>query len=523
MVATDRSNNTVDGGTAYHRAKFANVPALRSALQTAVQVELSTIPAYYTALLSMKDTSSDAYRLTRSVLMEEMFHVYQACGLLIGIGGKPQLTGQYVPTYPGYLPGFEHSAMPYLSLRRASTEVFSDVFMEIEKPSIAGTPPEGCGFETIGQFYSAVAQGMKDYETVSFKVLIKEWVIAAIGAYEHIDICLVEEEIPSPDGTEIIRISITENVEILPDKEARHASHQAILGLVQDDTVSIQKHGQTIDVVEFEENIKSIYSANEIEESVSIILDIEVDKAPLFQQAEGMEQWQDYYFGKFGGKFLKVSDLTSAQAAVNEIVQQGEGALHPSETHSIAPLEKYGAYNHYGQRVDGTFGPIVGSTLELSHYYSFQKIAQGTVPFPKTYPITSDPSIEQYQNPVANKLAVAFNIFYSTLLRSLEQSFHAGEKNHELFFKVAITIMHSIVPVLGTSVMQQPTRSNGNPAVGPNAAPTFEYVPELFCEGVKLIQSVADEQPMGSTLKSALEGIIPSARNIEELCAQENI
>ncbi|OPX55445.1 Ferritin-like [Oceanospirillum multiglobuliferum] len=436
MLATATPKHSAAGeGLVYSRLAFAQKPTLLKAIQTAIQVELSTIPAYYTALLSMKDTASDAYRLTRSVLMEEMFHVYQACGLLISIGGKPILTGDAVPTYPGYLPGFEHSAMPYIALRRASVEVFSDVFMVIEKPGVDGPPLEGEGFETIGQFYSAIAQGINDFVKYTYDENIKQW------------------------------------VELSP-----------------------------------EEQLKA--------------------EAELFKQDPEMTQWQDFYFGKFGGKYVKVTNLTSAAAAINEIVKQGEGAIAPNEIQSIMPFEKYGVYNHYGERVDGTFGPILGTTIELSHYYSFQKIAQGKVPFPPTYAITSEPDINAYLNVNAKKLAQAFNVFYSTLMRSLQQSFCSGEDNNNLFFKVAITIMHSIVPVLGSSIMQLPTRENGDSSVGPNAAPTFEYVPELFSRGIELIQEVVGALPpsrSGAPLKEVLEGILASASHIEALCDQQSI
>lgn len=51
-------------------------------LQNAVTLEFATIPAYTTAMYSMQDKSCDAYRLTSSVAMEEMFHVYQAANWL---------------------------------------------------------------------------------------------------------------------------------------------------------------------------------------------------------------------------------------------------------------------------------------------------------------------------------------------------------------------------------------------------------------------------------------------------------
>jgi Ferritin-like len=135
---------------------------LRAATQTAMQVELTTIPAYLTALYSIKDRTSDAYQTLRSVVMEEMFHVNQAANLLVGIGGIPVFTGEdVVPRYPAYLPSANKKRTPYVGLFRASPEVFQKVFMGIETPAHFKAPPQDEQYNTIAQFYAALQDGIK--------------------------------------------------------------------------------------------------------------------------------------------------------------------------------------------------------------------------------------------------------------------------------------------------------------------------------------------------------------------------
>ena len=64
--------------------------SLRSHLQTALEVELSTVPPYLCALYSIKPGANpESSRLIRSVVMEEMLHMTLVANLLNAVGGKP--------------------------------------------------------------------------------------------------------------------------------------------------------------------------------------------------------------------------------------------------------------------------------------------------------------------------------------------------------------------------------------------------------------------------------------------------
>src|SRR5215472_16465362 len=86
---------------------------------------------------------------------------------------------------------------------------------------------------------------------------------------------------------------------------------------------------------------------------------------PLFTPNPEGRQRTDIYLGKFGGKPEPIATLDNAEGAIRQIVQQGEG--HVPIGKPLVPFERFGAYNQYGERTDGTYGPIIGTPYELSH------------------------------------------------------------------------------------------------------------------------------------------------------------
>jgi hypothetical protein len=135
---------------------------LMAALQTAIELEHSTIPPYLTALYSIKPgRNQEAASIIRSVVMEEMLHMAMACNLLNAIGGAPSIDSpDFIPTYPGPLPG---GLRPDLTvrLRKASIEQIRDVFMSIEEPEETVDPGALHG-ETIGWFYDNIERAFEE-------------------------------------------------------------------------------------------------------------------------------------------------------------------------------------------------------------------------------------------------------------------------------------------------------------------------------------------------------------------------
>ncbi|GAB2198846.1 ferritin-like domain-containing protein [Sessilibacter sp. MAH4] len=223
-------------------------------------------------------------------------------------------------------------------------------------------------------------------------------------------------------------------------------------------------------------------------------------------------QRTDIYIGKFGGDVQPVIDKESFMTAVNEIVKQGEGTV-PAEA-PLVPFEATGTYNHYGHRTDGTYGPILGTPYELSHFAKFRKVSLEPTVFPDTYPVISNPVTSDYTNPTAIQLATTFDQQYSIMLRAFEKSFNASEADP--YFGVVLSIMHRVLPDLARSLMQTPAFNGGNSSVGPTAAPAWIYVNDESIKQKQValnLQETMDQLANGQQedqirlhLKSALAG-----------------
>ncbi len=138
-----------------------SLPSLRRHLKWAMEVEHATIPPYLCALYSIPSGSNaEAATLLRSVVMEEMLHLTLAANVLNAVGGTPHVDHKsFVPRFPGPLP---HSDDRFKVELLPLSEKAVDIFLRIEKPSPPGAKPQGNRFATIGQFYEAVEQALKD-------------------------------------------------------------------------------------------------------------------------------------------------------------------------------------------------------------------------------------------------------------------------------------------------------------------------------------------------------------------------
>lgn len=133
---------------------------LKTALQFAVELELSTLPPYLIGMWSAQNQTGQVATLICSVVREEMLHMGLACNMLTAIGGIPIIDATTMPTYPGNLPG---GVLPALNvyLGGLTKDYVKDVYMNIEYPEggpvdpqdRSGTAEQG---PTIGQFYDAI-------------------------------------------------------------------------------------------------------------------------------------------------------------------------------------------------------------------------------------------------------------------------------------------------------------------------------------------------------------------------------
>jgi Ferritin-like len=134
-----------------------DVDWLRTSLQMAIELELSTIPPYLCGLWSIVAQSGPVYDSIDTIVLEEMGHMGLACNMLTTIGSTPQInTAAAVPKYPGHLPGGVRPQLT-VSLVGLSKQVVLDTYMEIEHPEFAPVALfQGLTFPTIGAFYDAI-------------------------------------------------------------------------------------------------------------------------------------------------------------------------------------------------------------------------------------------------------------------------------------------------------------------------------------------------------------------------------
>jgi hypothetical protein len=135
--------------------------AVLAALQSAMELEHSTIPPYLYALYSLAPGTNKAVaEIIESVVIEEMLHITLASNVLNALGGSPVLDHpDVIPRYPGPLPGSVESGL-VVGLAPCSVRLVGDVFMKIEEPedplhfpvqlAVAEEPI------TIGQFYERI-------------------------------------------------------------------------------------------------------------------------------------------------------------------------------------------------------------------------------------------------------------------------------------------------------------------------------------------------------------------------------
>ena len=182
-------------------------------------------------------------------------------------------------------------------------------------------------------------------------------------------------------------------------------------------------------------------------------------------------QRTDIYLGKFGGTVIKVEDKASALAGIGQIVRQGEGTVPADQP--LVPRQPFGAYNQYGMRTDGTYGPILGTPEELSHFMKFRQVSLAPASFPPTLPVVSNPRLTDFTNKEALDTARLFNKNYSVMLRGFEQTFLRSD--FDPFFGVVLNLMHDVLPSLAAALMNTPAHEHGDAEVGPNAAPTWSW------------------------------------------------
>jgi hypothetical protein len=159
-------------------AEMHDLAWLQTALQAAIELELSTLPPYLCGLYALTDQKSDAAKLIGSIVLDEMSHLGLACNLLTAAGVQPKIFDGYDwIVYPGPLPGgvrpkcdpslrFPCDPNFEVELGFPDYQSFVRMCMQIEypedpvpRPALLALTEET--YPTIGQFYDAVLNAFK--------------------------------------------------------------------------------------------------------------------------------------------------------------------------------------------------------------------------------------------------------------------------------------------------------------------------------------------------------------------------
>lgn len=134
--------------------------SLRTHLQWAIELEHATLPPYLCALYSIKDQQNNqSVEVIKSVFVEEMLHMALAANILNAVGGQPRLNyAGFIPTYPSTLPHGDGTF--FIHIRKFSPEAVQS-FLTIERPADVDAEPLEEKYHSIGQFYSAITEGIK--------------------------------------------------------------------------------------------------------------------------------------------------------------------------------------------------------------------------------------------------------------------------------------------------------------------------------------------------------------------------
>lgn len=221
------------------------------------------------------------------------------------------------------------------------------------------------------------------------------------------------------------------------------------------------------------------------------------------------------YFGGGGGRLFQVRDLKSAKKAIEQIVEQGEGARPLRAGREGQP---FGGRLHYGTRPDGTYGPILGVGVAPSHFERFTELADGSVPIGEVWPMRANLKASDIDDESLAQAATLFNQCWSLTLAYIQASY---QQDPTLFYRGAVPLMHTALPGLARLLLQSPLDPRTG-TLGPNAGPPFELEPLPSSPSVlgETAARLAAHPPadVGSSSAqswaSALESLVPFLQNL---------
>jgi CDGSH-type Zn-finger protein len=199
----------------------------------------------------------------------------------------------------------------------------------------------------------------------------------------------------------------------------------------------------------------------------------ELGEAAVFSGDPGRQITPDQFDYHASGRVIGVYDLQTALAALEEIIDQGEGLAHKEVW-------------------DGDRDMFHPEREEVAHYFRFMEIRDGRsfqrgdtpasgptgpsidVDWSAVYPMRRNPRTQDMRggSDVVAKMG-EFNLAYCDLMRALERAFN-GEREQ---LSRAIPAMHE----LSVTARELVSMDSGDGIT--TAAPSFEYIPRIDMQG----------------------------------------
>ena len=159
-------------------------------LAEAAELEHNLLCSYLFALFSLKQgtdedlTPAELEAVTRwrkallGVCIEEMAHLAQVANLTVALGGRPHFDRPNLPIAAGYHPGsiaielvrFDRDTLDHFIYLERPADASDDDGASYARPELAvprdtrlALSPSGLGYDTIGEFYDALRDGLASY------------------------------------------------------------------------------------------------------------------------------------------------------------------------------------------------------------------------------------------------------------------------------------------------------------------------------------------------------------------------
>ncbi|XP_078581944.1 uncharacterized protein LOC144865232 [Branchiostoma floridae x Branchiostoma japonicum] len=412
---------------------------LRENLQLALRLKWTTIPLYLSAYYSIKDGfNTEVASLLKSIVIAEMHHMSLVANILNAIGGKPVLNDpNLIPTYPGPLPGGCSPDIP-IRLAKCSRAQIRDVFMAVEMPECKGQFFDGISIpDTIVSFNRSFP---------SDQTLFSEWdQNCRTGPHECKDLL--------NDASNKCKEKINN---YQTDTIGDMYIHKILCPMI-----NLHKSGNLTFNGDTTKQYPSPFCVTDLCTAILAIHQI-------VGQGEGGDPCSPFYKGP-GGKAELSHYYKFAEIAHGRKLLQLE-----------TPQEKYRASgdseNEPGQQQTcGTNKEHDFFTPCKGHICCPKKFAFAGSPIPfyedAVWPTLPNPSSSKYPpGSMARKMSDRFNEKYTSLMKCLHEVFNG----HPDKMKQCFGLMSSLTAE-AKKMVQTPIEPDGDPHVGPNVAPTFEW------------------------------------------------